>query len=44
MNKNLIALVEAARQALGRRLIQPLLDADGQLPVLLLDPASKKRS
>jgi flagellar biosynthesis protein FlhA len=24
---------------MGRRLIQPLLDADGQLPVLLLDPA-----
>ena len=37
-NKGLPALVEAARQALGRRLIQPLLDADGQLPVLLLDP------
>ena len=27
------------RQALGRRLIRPLLDARGQLPVLLLDPA-----
>jgi flagellar biosynthesis protein FlhA len=38
-NKNLVVLVEAARQALGRRLIQPLLDGDGQLPVLLLDPA-----
>jgi len=38
-NKSLVALVEAARQALGRRLIQPLLDGDGQLPVLLLDPA-----
>uniref|UniRef100_E6PZF8 Flagellar biosynthesis protein FlhA n=1 Tax=mine drainage metagenome TaxID=410659 RepID=E6PZF8_9ZZZZ len=37
-NKNLIALVEAARHALGRRLIQPLLDGEGQLPVLLLDP------
>jgi len=32
-----VALVEAARQALGRRLIRPLLDSDGQLPVLLLD-------
>lgn len=38
-NKNLTFLVEAARQSLGRRLIQPLLDADGQLPVLLLEPA-----
>jgi flagellar biosynthesis protein FlhA len=39
INKSQIALVEAARHALGRRLIQPLLDRDGQLPVLLLDPA-----
>jgi flagellar biosynthesis protein FlhA len=39
VNKNPVALVEAARQALGRRLVKPLLDADGQLPVLLLDPA-----
>ena len=39
VNKSLVALVEAARQALGRRLIAPLLDSDGQLPVLLLDPA-----
>jgi len=39
INKSLIALTEAARQALGRRLVQPLLDGDGQLPVLLLDPA-----
>jgi flagellar biosynthesis protein FlhA len=38
-NKNVVALVEAARQALGRRLIRPLLDNEGQLPVLLLDPA-----
>jgi flagellar biosynthesis protein FlhA len=38
INKNVVALVEAARQALGRRLVQPLLDGDGQLPVLLLDP------
>ncbi len=37
VNKNVVALVEAARQALGRRLIQPLLDGDGQLPVLLLE-------
>jgi flagellar biosynthesis protein FlhA len=39
VNKSLVALVEAARQALGRRLVRPLLDAEGQLPVLLLDPA-----
>ena len=39
VNKGLVPLVEAARQALGRRLIAPLLDQDGQLPVLLLDPA-----
>ncbi len=39
MNKNVVTLVEASRQALGRRLIRPLLDGDGQLPVLLLDPA-----
>jgi flagellar biosynthesis protein FlhA len=39
VNKNVVALVEAARQALGRRLIQPLLDGEGQLPVLLLDGA-----
>jgi flagellar biosynthesis protein FlhA len=38
VNKNLVALVESARQALGRRLVRPLLDADGLLPVLLLDP------
>ena len=38
-NKSTVALVEAARQALGRRLIRPLLDSEGQLPVLLLDPA-----
>jgi flagellar biosynthesis protein FlhA len=39
VNKSVVALVEAARQALGRRLIQPLLDGEGQLPVLLLDGA-----
>jgi flagellar biosynthesis protein FlhA len=39
VSKNLVALVEAARHALGRRLIQPLIDSEGQLPVLLLDPA-----
>jgi len=39
VNKSVVALVEAARQGLGRRLIQPLLDGEGQLPVLLLDGA-----
>jgi len=39
VNKSLVALVEASRQALGRRLVRPLLDQDGQLPVLLLDHA-----
>ncbi|HUA91372.1 MAG TPA: flagellar biosynthesis protein FlhA [Terracidiphilus sp.] len=38
INKGLVALVESARHALGRRLVRPLLDADGLLPVLLLDP------
>jgi flagellar biosynthesis protein FlhA len=37
VSKNVVSLVEAARQALGRRLIQPLVDGEGQLPVLLLD-------
>jgi len=38
-NKALPYLVELCRQAMGRRLVQPHLDADGALPVLLLDPA-----
>ena len=38
-NRSLAHLVEAARQALGRRLTQPLLEADGSLRVLALDPA-----
>ncbi len=37
-DKSLEGLVEAARRAMGRRLVQPLLDPDGQLPVMLLDP------
>jgi len=37
VNKGIVGLVEAARQALGRRLVQPLLDPEGLLPVLLLD-------
>jgi len=39
VNRSQVALVEAAREALGRRLVQPLLDFEGQLPVLLLDPS-----
>jgi flagellar biosynthesis protein FlhA len=37
-DKSVEGLVEAARQSMGRRLVQPLLDGDAQLPVLLLDP------
>jgi len=36
-NKNPILLVEAARQALGRALVRPLLSDDGGLRVLTLD-------
>jgi len=38
INKNPIALVEAARQVLGRSLVQPLLSDDRKLKVLTLDP------
>ena len=37
INKNSVALVEAARQALGRALIKPLLDGKGELKVVTLD-------
>jgi flagellar biosynthesis protein FlhA len=37
INKNPILLVEAARQALGRALVRPLLSDDGGLRVLTLD-------
>ncbi|HUX65962.1 MAG TPA: flagellar biosynthesis protein FlhA [Terriglobales bacterium] len=36
VRKNPVALVEAARQALGRALVQPLLGADGSLQVITL--------
>lgn len=36
-NKNPVALVEGARQALGRALIRPLLDTRGELSVVTLD-------
>ncbi len=37
-NRSLPHLVETARQALGRRLVQPLLEADGSLRVIALEP------
>jgi flagellar biosynthesis protein FlhA len=37
VNKNPVLLVEAARQALGRALVQPLLGDDGKLTVIQLD-------
>jgi flagellar biosynthesis protein FlhA len=39
VNKGIVSLVEASRHALSRRLVRPLLDSEGQLPVLLLEPA-----
>ena len=36
-NKNPVALVEAARHALGRALVRPLLDDKGRLKVVTLD-------
>jgi flagellar biosynthesis protein FlhA len=37
--RGLPAMVEAVRRALGRRLTQKLLDPDGSLPVMVLEPA-----
>ena len=37
VNKNPVILVEAARHALGRALVQPHLDNDGRLKVVTLD-------
>jgi len=39
LTKNQVVLVEAARQALGRSLVRPLLSDDGRLKVVTLDPA-----
>jgi flagellar biosynthesis protein FlhA len=39
LGKGLPQLVEASRQALGRRIVQPLLEPGEVLRVLLLDPA-----
>ncbi|MDR3764985.1 MAG: flagellar biosynthesis protein FlhA [Acidobacteriota bacterium] len=38
VSKNTVVLVEACRQALGRWLIKPLLDDQGTLKVVTLDP------
>ncbi len=38
-NKHVVFLTEQVRQSLGRGLVRPLLDADGGLPVLVLDRA-----
>src|SRR5579883_2018514 len=39
VTKHPVLLVEAARQALGRALVRPLLSDDGELRVVTLDPA-----
>jgi flagellar biosynthesis protein FlhA len=39
INRNIILLVEAVRQTLGRALVQPLLQDDGKLKVLAVDAA-----
>jgi len=36
--KNPVLLVEAARQALGRALVQPLINEEGKLAVVTMDP------
>jgi flagellar biosynthesis protein FlhA len=38
VNKNPVLLIESCRQALGRSLIKPLLDEQGSLRVVTLDP------
>lgn len=38
-SKNLVHLVEAVRQSLGRGLVHPLLDSEGGLKVLMLEQA-----
>lgn len=39
VNKSLSHMVEAVRHALARRIVQPLLESDGSLRVLQMDPA-----
>jgi len=41
-SKNPVLLVEAARQALGRALVRPLLGDDGHLRVVTLDPGMEE--
>jgi len=43
LNKNPVLLVETARQALGRALVQPLLGDDGKLTVIQLDSAVEEQ-
>jgi flagellar biosynthesis protein FlhA len=43
VSKNPVLLVEAARQALGRALVQPLLGDDGKLTVIQLDTAVEEQ-
>ncbi|MHB1674379.1 MAG: flagellar biosynthesis protein FlhA [Acidobacteriaceae bacterium] len=38
-NKNTVHLVETIRQSMGRSLMQPMLDAEGQMRVFVLDPS-----
>jgi len=38
-NKNVVHLVETIRQAMGRSLVQPLLDSEGVLRAFVLEPA-----
>ena len=41
-SKSTVHLVEASRQALGRALVHPLLDADGGLRVMVLSPGTEQ--
>jgi flagellar biosynthesis protein FlhA len=38
-NKNTVHLVETIRQSMGRVLMQPMLDGEGQMRVFVLDPS-----
>ncbi len=38
-NKNTVHLVETIRQSMGRTLMQPMLDGEGQMRVFVLDPS-----
>ncbi|HUO25925.1 MAG TPA: flagellar biosynthesis protein FlhA [Candidatus Aquilonibacter sp.] len=39
VNRGIVSLVEAVRQSLGRAVVQPLLQEDGKLKVLSVDPS-----